>query len=236
MTYALRDFTGNGLLDALTAQESNRPRFLLEPVSLGLKQSLYRSGDEIDFIYFPIHGMVSVVSLLQDGSSVEIGTIGNEGLVGLPALLGKPVSPDEVLVTGEGAGLRATANVVRDEFDHCVAFRGAVLRFTQFFLEQVAQSAACNARHQLEARCARWLLLIQHRLQADQYPLTQEFLATMLGARRPGVTVAAGALQRAGFISYAHGQVTILDQAGLEAAACECHGSYKNRIEHLLGS
>jgi CRP-like cAMP-binding protein len=226
--------TGNRVLDALLEPDFDRLRRHLEPVSLPLKQTLHHSGAEIAFVYFPAHGMISVVSVLGDGSAVEVGTIGNEGLAGLSVLLGAATSPHDVMVQAAGDGLRAGASVLRDAFNQSSPFRGIVLKFTHLFLAQISQTAACNVRHGLEARCARWLLTMRDRIEADAFPLTHEFMAMLLGVRRPGVTEAALGLQRSGVISYSHGQVEILDRARLEAASCECYGLIKNQIDRFL--
>jgi CRP-like cAMP-binding protein len=178
--------------------------------------------------------MISVVAVLQDGSSVEVGTVGSEGVVGLSAFLGKGVSPHEVMVQGAGRGFRLGVATARQEFDRPGPFRELVLRFTELFLTQISQTAACNGRHSLEARCARWLLTMYDRLATDKFPLTQEFLAMLLGVQRTGVTATARDLQQRGLIRYSHGQVGIRDLAGLEAASCECHRVIKDLFARFL--
>lgn len=226
--------TGNRILDALPQDDFDRVHARLEEISLPLKQNLHHAGDDIRNVYFPARGMISVVSVLRDGSSVEVGTVGDEGLVGLSAFLGKGTSPHEVMVQGAGSGFRAGAGVLRDEFSRHGPFRDIVLQFTQVFLAQISQTAACNARHGLEARCARWLLTMRDRLRTNHFPLTQEFLAILLGVRRTGITATALGLQRKGLIRYTHGQIGILDPAGLEAVACECYGIIKDLVDGFL--
>jgi CRP-like cAMP-binding protein len=223
-------------LDALTRQDFDRIQPHLQEAPLPLKQVIHRAGDEIAHVYFPVAGMISVVAMLQDGSSVEVGTVGNEGLVGLSAFLGKGVSPHEVMVQGAGRALRASAAIARQEFNRGGAFRDLVLSFTELFLMQISQTAACNGRHGLEARCARWLLTMRDRLEHDSFPLTQEFLAMLLGVQRTGVTATAVDLQRRGLIRYSHGHVDILDLPGLEAASCECHRIIKDQFDGFLRS
>jgi CRP-like cAMP-binding protein len=229
-----RHATGNRILDALPRYDYDRLHKHLEAVGLPLKQTLHHSGTEILFVYFPAHGMISVVSTLGDGSAVEVGTVGNEGLAGLSALLGTKTSRHDVVVQGSGSGFRASASALRDEFDQSSQFRDTVLKFTELFLAQISQTAACNARHGVEARCARWLLTMRDRFEADRFPITHELLATLLGVRRAGVTGAAIDLQRCGVIRYGHGQVEIVDRAGLEAASCECYAVIKNQIDRFL--
>lgn len=215
-------------------QDFDRLHSHLELVCLPPSQALYHAGAAIPFVYFPAHGMISVVSTLADGSAVEVGTVGNEGLAGLSALLGARISPHDVLVRGAGNGFRAGAGACRDAFDNSGPFRNLVLKFTDLFLAQVSQTAACNGRHGLEERCARWLLTMRDRFDADAFPITHELLAMLLGVRRPGVTGAAIGLQRSGVIRYSHGRVEILDRAGLAAASCECYGVIKGQIDRFL--
>ena len=234
MTQSRRLATGNRILDALPRRDFERLHAHLEPVPLKLKQVLYRPGDKMPFVYFPVSGMLSVVSLLQDGSAVEVGTVGEEGLAGLPALLGAAASPHEVVVQGKGNGFRIGADTLRHEFDRSASFRGIILKFAELFLAEISQTAACNGRHSLEARCARWLLTMRDRLHADHFPMSQEFLAMLLGVRRTGVTAAALDLRRRKLIEYRYGRINILDRAGLEAAACECYAIIRELHDRFL--
>lgn len=229
-----RPTTGNRILDALPPRDFDHLKAHLELVPLELKQVLYRPGDKMPFVYFPASGVLSVVSLLQDGSAVEVGTVGEEGLAGLPALLGAAVSPHEVVVQGEGNGLRIDADTLQREFDRFVSSRDIILKFAELFLAEISQTAACNGRHSLEARCARWLLMMQDRLHADHFPMSQEFLAMLLGVRRTGVTAAALDLRRRKLIEYHYGRIDVLDRAGLEAAACECYAIIKDLQDRFL--
>jgi CRP-like cAMP-binding protein len=229
-----RHATGNRILDALPRHDFDRLHQHLEAVDLPLRQTLHHSGAEILFVYFPAHGMISVVSTLGDGSTVEVGTVGNEGLAGLSALLGTGISRHDAVVQGAGSAFRASAAALRDEFNQSSQFRDIVLNFTDLFLAQISQTAACNARHGVEARCARWLLIMRDRFEADRFPITHELLAMLLGVRRAGVTGAAIDLQRYGIIRYSHGQVEIVDRAGLEATSCECYAVIKNQIDRFL--
>ena len=168
-----------------------------------------------------------------NGQAAEVGTIGNEGLVGLPLVFGDDRAPTSVYVQVPGAGLRMKA-LLKKELARSASMRTVMLRYAHAFFNQVAQSAACNHFHSLEQRCCRWLLMTHDRMQSDEFLLTQEFLAMMLGVRRTGVTAAAGALQRAGLIRYKRGNVTIIDRRGLIRRSCECYGVSKKEFDRLL--
>jgi len=219
--------TGNRILDALPKEDFDRLRAHLEPVVFKLKDVLYRPGDEIGAIYFPVEGVLSVVMMLPDGATVEVGTAGNEGMIGLSALLGDCISLHEIVVQGAGNGLRLAARLARQEFDRAGAFHNLVMKLSQYVVAEISQKAACNARHDLQARLARWLLSMRDRMGSDRFPLSQEFVATLLGVQRTAVTAVAVGLRRKGLIQYRHGVIEISNRAGLEAAACECYGLMK---------
>ena len=172
---------------------------------------------------------------MKDGSSTEVGVVGKEGATDVSVVLGDDISSHRAIVQLGGSAVKLSAVVLREELRRDGELRSVLLRYTRFALAQATQSAACNRLHSLEQRCARWLLSMRDRVGADTFPMTHDFLAYMLGVRRPGVTVAAQALQRAGRVRYARGQLTILDGDGLEADACECHGVLKNELARLLG-
>jgi CRP-like cAMP-binding protein len=172
---------------------------------------------------------------MENGDASEVGTIGNEGMVGLPLVLGDRQAPTSVYVQVPGVGLRITASAFTQELAQSSSMRRVMLHYTHAFFNQVAQSAACNHFHNIEQRCCRWLLMTHDRMQSDEFLLTQEFLAMMLGVQRSGVSVVASALQRAGFISYNRGTVTILDRKGLERQSCECYRLSKLEFDRLLG-
>jgi len=226
----------NRLLALLPRADYERLRPHLEYTALKYRQSLYRANRPIGFVYFIETGVGSLVNTMANGDAAEVGTIGNEGVVGLPLVLQDERSPTSVYVQVPGGGLRMKASLFRRELARSASMRTVMLHYAHAFFNQVAQSAACNQFHSLEQRCCRWLLMTHDRMESDQFLLTQEFLAMMLGVQRTGVTTAAGALQRAGLINYRRGDVTIKDRRGLERRACECYGIAKREFDRLLGS
>jgi CRP-like cAMP-binding protein len=207
----------------------------LDHVDLPLKKVLFACGEPITHIYFPEAGLGSVTANLGDGAIVEVGLVGSEGMVGLPIVLGATTSSNECLIQIAGHGHSLRAATLRVAMEQSPALTALLLRYAQAFHGQVAQTAACNARHHIEERLARWLLMCHDRCEGDRLPLTHEFLAIMLGVRRSGVTVAAGALQRGGIITYERGCIIVLDRPGLESTACECYRTVRQQFEELLG-
>jgi len=225
----------NRLLALLAPADHARLRPHLEPMALKYRQSLYRANKPIGFVYFIETGVGSLVNTMANGDAAEVGTIGNEGVVGLPLILQDGRSPTSVYVQVPGSGLRMKASLFRRELARSAPMRAVMLHYTHAFFNQVAQSAACNQFHSLEQRCCRWLLMTHDRMASDEFLLTQEFLAMMLGVQRTGVTAAAGALQRAELINYRRGNVTIRNRRGLERRACECYAISKHEFDRLLG-
>jgi CRP-like cAMP-binding protein len=226
----------NRLLAALPSNRLAGLRPRLMPVELPYGQSLYLPNSPIEVVHFVETGVVSALASFEDGAFVEVGMVGREGLVGLPLVLGGDASPTEARVQIAGTALRLDAKVFREELGRSPAWGALLLRYVLAFHAQVAQGAGCNARHPLEQRLARWLLQAHDRAEGDEFPMTQDFLSLMLGVRRAGVTVAAGALQKAGLIRYAHGHIAVLDRPGLEGAACECYGIVRQQFEQMLGA
>lgn len=226
----------NRLLGLLPSKDSARLLSHLQRVPLEYRQSLYRANKPIEFVYFIETGVGSLVNTMANGQAAEVGTIGNEGVVGLPLLLGDARAPTSVYVQVPGVGLAMKAKLFEKELMRSATTRLLMLRYAHAFFNQVAQSAACNHFHSLQQRCCRWLLMTHDRMQADEFLLTQEFLAMMLGVQRTGVTAAAGALQRAGLIRYKRGNVTILDRRRLEKGSCECYAISKAEFDRLLDS
>jgi CRP-like cAMP-binding protein len=224
----------NRLLVALPRDEYHRLRPHLEKVSLPLRDVLYEANGSIAHVFFPVHGVVSLV-IKDNDFTLEVGIIGNEGLVGTPVFLGSDRSPTRAIAQIPGEALRMEAKVFQKEIKRGGSLHGLVQRYTQMMINQISQSIVCNHRHSVKKRMCRWLLMSHDRVGADEFLLTHEFLAQMLGVRRPTVTAVAGTLQKAGLISYHRGRITVLDRKGLEAASCECYEVVAKELERLLG-
>jgi len=227
--------SANRLLSLLSPKDYARLSPHLRRIRLEYRQSLYRAHEAIRFVYFIETGVGSLVNTMANGQAAEVGTIGNEGMVGLPILLADNKAPTSVYVQVPGTGLRMKASLFMKELQLSDSMRIVMQRYAHAFFNQVAQSAACNQFHTIEQRCSRWMLMTHDRMQSDDFLLTQEFLAMMLGVQRTGVSVAAGALQHAGLIRYKRGNVTIVDRRGLERRSCECYGVSKREFDRLLG-
>lgn len=229
------NYKDNLILNGLTTEEHERLAPQLEYVELPLGMVLYEPEEPIKYGYFPLRGAASVVTILMDGGSVEAGVTGNEGLVGIPLILGTDIEINrraQVQIAGNGLKLRA--EVLKEEFNRDAHFRELLLRYLHVFITQISQTAACNRMHRLEERLARWLLACQDRLSADEIGSTQEFIAQMLGVRRAGVSVAATQLQERGLIAYKRGRIQIVDREGLRAASCECYEVVSREYERML--
>jgi len=229
------DPPANRLLDLLRPSDYARLSPHLHRIPLDYRQFLYEARKPIRFVYFIETGVGSLVNTMANGQAAEVGTIGSEGLVGLPLVLGDDRAPTCVYVQVPGAGLRITATRFKQELAQSASMRAVMLRYAHAFFNQVAQLAACNHFHPIQQRTCRWLLMTHDRMQSDQFLLTQEFLAMMLGVQRTGVTAAAAALQREGLIHYNRGNITILNRSGLERRACECYVVSKLEFDRLLG-
>jgi CRP-like cAMP-binding protein len=215
----------NFLLAALPAGVFDRIRPLLDVIPLTLKDVLHKPGEPVRHVYFPGGGFCSVLTVLADGAMVEVATIGREGMVGVSSVL-RGDARDSSTTMVQAAGdvcYRMSTDAFGAEMDRRGEFSAILGRYAQAFLGFVMQSTACNAMHSIEQRLARWLLMAHDRVECDEFPLTQEFVAMMLGATRPTVTVVAGTLQRADLIAYHRGRVTIVDRRRLEHASCECY-------------
>ncbi len=227
--------TTNRLLAALPHDESAGLQPFLESVYYASGHTIYESHTPIGHVYFPLTGCASVVVSMADGAMVEAGTIGREGLVGLPAFFGTDAGPLITIAQVPGHFARLPVAPFRDAAAEGSVLHTLLLRFTQAHYVLAAQSAGCNRLHPVEQRCARWLLLTHDRVGVDTFQLTHEFLGYMLGTARPSVTLAARGLQHAGLITYHRGVVTVLDRPGLEAAACECYALITDEYVRLLG-
>jgi len=225
----------NRLLAALPPEDLARFRPGLEPVDLPLRHVLHAPDEPIAAVHFPETGWVSMLAHFNDGDAAGVGLVGREGMVGLPLVLGADYSSVEAMAQAPGTALRLEAGAFREALDASPALRALLLRYALAEHEQVARTAACNARHPIEQRLARWLLTAHDRAEADEFAMTHEFMAMMLGVRRPGVSLAAGVLQKAGLIRYVRGRMAITDRPGLEAASCECYHVARREFSRLLG-
>jgi CRP-like cAMP-binding protein len=226
--------TRNGLLAQLVRGEIENLAPWLESVELPLGRTLYEPNAHIAYVYFPTTGSVSVIIETLDGA-VEAASIGREGLVGVAAFLYADSMPTRTFVQAKGHAYRVEVDVFRTVVGASSGMQQLFSRYTLAFINQVAQSVACNRLHSLEARCARWLLMMHDRVDGDQIVLTQEALSYMLGVHRPAVTLAAGVLQKAGFIDYSRGKIIVIDRAGLESASCSCYQTVRKGFEALMG-
>jgi CRP-like cAMP-binding protein len=231
----MTDQRTNRLLSLLSDQDYERLRPHLSHVVFDYKKSLYEASRPIEHVYFPIDGVASMVITTADGLSAEVGTIGSEGIVGLPICLGDRQAPSTVYVQVPGTAFRLDARFFREELERSPTLNLIMLRYAHAFFNQVAQSAACAHLHRVEQRCCRWLLMTRDRMPTGDFLLTQEFLGMMLGVRRTTVTDVMGALQKAGLVHYRRGHVTILDHAALEQRACECYAISRLEFDRLLG-
>ena len=224
----------NRLIAALAPPDIDRYFSGLAPVSLSLCEVLVDTGAPIENVFFIEEGLACIQTRMANGATIEVGMIGYEGMVGMAALLGHTTSAHQIIVQIPGIALRMTASRCKAAFDESATVRAVIHRFMAVVLDQSAQSAACNRLHTIEQRLARWLLTASDRTRSDVMPMTHDFLATMLGVRRTGVTDTASRLQRSGLIQYRRGQIHIIDRAGLEATACECYGLDRDRFRQLL--
>ena len=226
----------NRLLVALPDAEYQRLVPHLERVPLPVRQVLHKAGESIEYLYFPHRAIVSLLSTPEEGSMVEVGLVGNEGVVGIPSVLGDNIATTTAMVQVADSGMRIEASLLKTEFGRGGVLQSLLLRYTQALYALTSQNAACNRLHHLEERLARWLLLVCDRVGSNELQLTHEFISEMLGVRRAGVTDAANSLQLAGLIRYTRGKITILNRQELEAASCSCYGIIKGEYARLLGT
>lgn len=224
----------NHLLAALPAAEFKRLRASLDYVDLPVRKILAPAGSVITHAYFVEDGLVSLVQNLADGAAVEVGLIGREGFVGIPLVLGARSSPSEANVQLKASALRITAKALREATQRSKPLNALLLSYTHALQIQVTQTAACNGRHDLRQRLARWLLSALDRCDGDALALSHEYLSMMIGRRRAGVTVALGAMKKAGLVTNSHGRILIVDRRGLEKAACECYRLVRDEYRRLL--
>jgi CRP-like cAMP-binding protein len=232
----VRTRTDNSLLAALPAFTRRRLTADRAPVELVVSEILSQAGERIRHVYFPIDGFISLITAVKGRGQLEIGLVGREGMLGVPLLLGVNVSPLRAMVQGGGHAWRVDAATLQEELKSNADLRASLNRYLYVFLAQLMQTATCTRFHRIEARLARWLLMTMDRAQADQFHVTHEFLALMLGVRRVSVTHAASALQRRELIRYHRGNVSIADVRGLERAACACYAIDKKIYARILGA
>lgn len=226
----------NNILAALSPDECEGLSRHFEHVNLSQRQVVLEPDEHIRDVYFPGDALVSLVSLLSDGSTAEVNVVGREGLVGLPVFLGVGRAPTRAVVLVPGGAVKIRADVLCDAFGRGGALQSRILRYTHAALFAASQTAVCNAYHPLERRLARWLLLSSDAAKSDDLPVTHEVIASMLGVRRAGVTSAAVMLKEEGLISYNRGRIDITDRPGLEVLACECYRAVKGQLEPLRGN
>lgn len=230
---AADDFQRNAILAQLPKRELQLLRRRAEIVNVQQRQQVYHSQEPITEVYFPLSCVYSLVALADGRISVEVATIGHEGMVGLPVFLGAPASPHAAFCQVSGVAVRLAASDLRAVLSDDGVLHRALNRFTQATMVQVAQNVVCNSSHPADQRAARWLLTTHDRVGRDEFPLTQDFLAQMLGLRRPTVSEIARRLQSAGLIDYSRGQMKVLDRAGLEARTCQCYQIVRGEFDAI---
>jgi CRP-like cAMP-binding protein len=234
VTSSLQTPKGNQILAALPVEEYERLLPNLELVQLPLGKVLYEPGVEMDYLFFPISGIISLLYVMKSGASAEIGLTGNEGLVGVSLFMGGESTTSRAVTQNASAGYRLKADVLRREFALGGPLQYLALRYTQSLMTQMTQTAACNRHHKLDQQLCRWLLLSLDRLPGDELTMTQQLIANMLGVDLDGVARALDELQAAGLIRYEDGFITVVDRAGLEVRVCECYEVVKKEFSRLL--
>jgi CRP-like cAMP-binding protein len=226
----------NLLLRRLPDDERRRLAAELEPVELDVRDQVYARGKAIEHLYFPIDSVVSLLATVDGEAAVEVATVGYEGMAGLPAFLGTAESPNDAFCQIAGTAMRLSVGQLRRVLSQDGALHDLLHRYTQATMVQLSQTVACNRLHTTDERCARWLLQTRDRVGADEFTLTQEFLAQMLGVRRGTVSLTAGVLQQAGIIRYTRGRITVLDPEALHEAACDCYDLIQAEYQRLTAA
>jgi len=226
----------NHLLAALPADEFARLEPDMEPASLGLGEVIYESGEQLEYVYFPTTAIISLLYIMENGSTAEIGMTGNDGLVGIALFMGGSTTPNRAVVQSAGKAYRLPSKSLQSAFGLGGTFQNLLLRYTQYLMTQISQTAVCNRLHSVEQQLCRWLLINHDLLHSNKLVMTHELIANMLGVRREGVSIAAGHLQQKGLIKYSRGTITMLDRAALESAVCECYQVVKDEYDRILGT
>lgn len=224
----------NRVLGGLPGEEFARIAPHLERVKLEKGQMIYLSGDNIEYAYLPENGILSLLSITETGSTIEVAMVGKEGVVGLPVILNNSEMPYEVTVRFPTEAYKIRAETFKEEFSLCQSLHGTVLRYLNFLITQIAQSSICNRFHNLEETLSRWLLTVHDQVNTDTLHLTQQVISDALGVPRTGVTVAAGSLQKSGAIRYSRGKIVILERALLESGSCECYRIIREELHNFL--
>ncbi|RKQ61450.1 CRP-like cAMP-binding protein [Vogesella indigofera] len=224
----------NHLLGALPAEVLERLLPHFELIELPLGKVMYESGDALRHVFFPTDAIVSLLYVMESGSSAEISVVGNEGMVGIAVFMGGESTPSRAIVQSAGYAFRLSGSHFKNEVNRHAELLQLMLRYTQALITQMAQTAVCNRHHSIDQQLCRWLLLSLDRLPSNQLTMTQELIANMLGVRREGVTDAAGKLQKLGVIEYSRGHITVLDRPQLEQLCCECYAVVKKETDRLL--
>jgi CRP-like cAMP-binding protein len=223
----------NQLLRSLEEDQFERLLPHMHVMRLPQGRVLYEAGATVNNLYFPNNGMISLLSMNGDGTTIEVGMVGNEGVVGIPIVMRVNTTPCEAMVQLPSDVIKIKGEIIKAEFDRNDQLKDLLLRYTYLLLTQISQSVVCNRFHTIEKRLCRWLLIAHDRVNSDNLRLTQEIIAHMLGISRTGVTAAAGALQKAGFIRYSRGQIVLLDRKAMEAFSCECYQITKVEFERF---
>jgi len=224
----------NFLLSDLPAKEFDRLLPHLIPVRLKLGQVLYESGDRMDYAYFPTTAIVSLLYIMENGATAEIGVVGNDGILGIALFMGGDTTPNRAIIQSAGEGFKISSKDLMTEFSIGGKFHNLLLRYTQALITQISQTAVCNRLHSVEQQLCRWLLLSHDRLNSDKLVMTHDLISNMLGVRREGVTLAARKLSDKNLIKNSRGTITLLDRLGLEQAVCECYQVVSDEYNRLL--
>ncbi len=225
----------NYLLAALPTDELSRIESKLQSIFLKLGDVLYESGDKMDYVYFPTTAIVSMLYVMENGATAEIGVVGNDGIIGVSLFMGGDTTTSRAIIQSAGEAVRMKAKDLKEEFARGGAFQNLLLRFTQALMTQISQTAVCNRLHPVEQQLCRWLLLSHDRLDSDKLVMTHDLISNMLGVRREGVTLAAQKLAKRKLIKNMRGTIMVIDRQGLEEVVCECYAVVNNEYNRLLG-